>query len=375
MIFLMSSYPMAGSSDGGSEGWMRYELAELYDKAGKAEVANLIRGGGGGRGGRGGQGGELRQMKYGLPQAPDLPMRTLSDEEIRLSDFPDKLIFVSFFELSDDSPAMLQTLEKIYREVKNLVVVGIAMDKVERAARPLGAEKIRSVVEKANATYPIVIGTRAVHDLFEFASGELIAQLPTTFAIIGNGNLIHEKREGVLSQEELQDLIASMKGRRKALNLEPNILWANRVIEFSSEYSDADWSAEQILGQPNTYLAVKTASVPKNGDLPTAWASESEDGQSEFIKVGFEIPAQITGVKIYETYNPGSVERVEAIDETGNAHLLWQGVAEVLPKRKRIFRIDVPPTAYKVHALVIHLDSQRVPGWNQIDAVGIVYQE
>jgi len=296
-------------------------------------------------------------------------MRTLSDERIRLSDFPDKLIFVSFFELSDDSPAMLQTLEKIYREVKNLVVVGIAMDKVvvERAARPLDAEKVRSVVEKANATYPIVIGTRAVHDLFEFASGELIAQLPTTFAIIGNENLIHEKREGILSREELQDLIASMKGRRKALNLEPNILWANRVIKFSSEYSDSDWSAEQILGPPDTY--------PKNGDLPTAWASESEDGQSEFIKVGFETPAHITGVKIYETYNPSSVERVEAIDETGNAHLLWQGIAEVLPKRKRIFRIDVPPTEYKVHALVIHLDSQRVPGWNQIDAVGIVYQE
>jgi len=298
-------------------------------------------------------------MKYGLPQAPDLPMRTLSEETVRLSDFPDKLILVNFFDLSDDFPAMLQTLEELSHINKNLLVIGIAMDK--------NAEKVRIAIEEAGVTYPIVIGTRAVHDLFELAIGELTNELPTTFAIIENGNLIHEKREGVLSKEELQDLVESTKQRRKELNLEPNILWANRVIEFSSEYSDSDWSAEQILGPLDTY--------PQHGDLPTAWASESEDGQSEFIKVGYENPAQITAVKIYETYNPGSVERVEAINEAGNAHSLWQGIAEALHQKNRIFRIDFPPTEYKVRAIVIHLDSQQVPGWNQIDAVGVVYQE
>ena len=353
--------------NGRIEPWMRDEIAELYDKAGESEVANLIRGGRGRRGGRDGQGGELRRMKHGLPQAPALPMRTLSEERVRLSDYPDKLIFVNFFDISENSLTMLRTLEETYQDNKNLVVLGIAMDRVERVAYPLDAEKVQSAIEEAGVTYPIAIGTRAVHDLFEFAIGELTDELPTTFAIIGNESLLHEKREGILSKEELQDLIASMKQHRKDLNLEPNILWANRVIEFSSEYSDSDWSAEQILGQPDTY--------PQNGDLPTAWASESEDGQSEFVKVGYEVPAHITGVKIYETYNPGAVNRVEAIDGEGDVHLLWQGAAETLPQKKRIFRIDVPATEYKVQAILIHFDSQQVKGWNQIDAVGIVYQE
>ncbi len=83
----------------------------------------------------------------------------------------------------------------------------------------------------------------------------------------------------------------------------------------------------------------------------------------------------MTGVKIYETYNPGAIERVEAIDEMGGVHPLWEGRAEPITQKRRILRIDISPTDYKVTEIVLKLNSQKVPGWNQIDAVGLVYAE
>jgi hypothetical protein len=259
-----------------------------------------------------------------------------------------------------ESMTGLETLEALYRaNQKSLVVLGMTVDE--------DAETVKKAIEGLNITYPIILADRSIHEVCEFAIAKPINVFPTTLTIIGNGGLMHEKHEGILSESQLRDAIESTKQHRQSLDLEPNILWADRVLEVSSEYSDSDWSAKQILGPPDTY--------PNHGDLPTAWASESEAEKIEFIKVGFEKPAQVTGIKIYETYNPGALERVEAIDEMGGVHPLWEGRAEPITQKRRILRIDISPTDYKVAGIVLKLNSQKVPGWNQIDAVGLVYVE
>ena len=82
------------------------------------------------------------------------------------------------------------------------------------------------------------------------------------------------------------------------------------------------------------------------------------------------------GLKIYETCNPGAIVRVVAVDEVGQSYSLWQPERpETIFVKKRIFRIQLPPTKYKVDMVEIHLRPQANSGWNQIDAIGLLYPQ
>src|SRR5437773_2301832 len=80
------------------------------------------------------------------------------------------------------------------------------------------------------------------------------------------------------------------------------IQWASEVLSFSSQLSDARYSAKQLLGKPNK--------CPANGDSPCAWSSKEDalyGGGEGRIKVSFKKPMQIQQVGIAENYNPGAV--------------------------------------------------------------------
>lgn len=75
---------------------------------------------------------------------------------------------------------------------------------------------------------------------------------------------------------------------------------------------------------------------------------------------------------IYETFNPGAVDRVTAYDANGQEVELWSG-ADPTPagKDKGISVIPLHPE-FDVSRIRIYLDSPKVPGWNEIDAVGLL---
>ena len=62
------------------------------------------------------------------------------------------------------------------------------------------------------------------------------------------------------------------------------VQWASKVIEFSSELTPVQYSAQQVLGKPNV--------LPAGGQNPNAW-SPDRPKQREFIKVGFDNPISI----------------------------------------------------------------------------------
>ncbi len=142
--------------------------------------------------------------------------------------------------------------------------------------------------------------------------------------------------------------------------------WATQVLGFSSEYapSSPTWNAIQALGEPDTY--------PNYGDVGRAWASQSRDDQREFIELGYENPAPIHSISIYETFNPGAVDNV-SVRDPATAHWVevWSGTAAPAPPRARIFTVTFPLTAFPVDAVRVELDSPAVPGWNEIDAVSV----
>ena len=334
-------------------------LADAYEAAGQTETADQIR--------TSTQSEEEddrreRGSRRSGGTVPDTPIVDANGSEMRLSDFSDKIIVLHFFS-PDQSEANLQTLTRFFQDKKgSLQVVGITGDHLAADVKNLTRQ-----LESVN--FPLVRFNQAEWDLFEFAVGFQIKSIPTTLTIIGNGLLVDQRHYTDLSAETLQDLVRSTRQRRSDMDRDPNVLWADRVVNFSSQYSDIDWSAEQVLGPPDTY--------PAHGDRPTAWSpGVSDTGHTEFVQVGFESPTRMEGLKIYETRNPGAITQVVAVDETGQRHSLWQPERpETISVKKRIFRIQLPPTAYKVDTVEIHLRSQANSDWNQIDAIGILYPQ
>lgn len=128
--------------------------------------------------------------------------------------------------------------------------------------------------------------------------------------------------------------------------------------------SPRPWGPEQATGAPDTW--------PKSGDLTTAWASKTPDGQCEWLELTYDAPIRPAAVLVYETYNPGAVDRVTGYDASGKEVELWSG-ADPTPagSEKGISVIPVHPS-FDLTRIRVYVDSPKVTGWNEIDAVGLL---
>src|SRR5262249_28966147 len=121
------------------------------------------------------------------------------------------------------------------------------------------------------------------------------------------------------------------------------------------------WGEEQATGPPNTFQA---------GDLSTAWASRLPDGGEEWLNLDYSNQVYIAEVRVRETYNPGAISKVAAVLPNGQEQTIWEGVTEAgeAPVEK------VFPVSGNIYArgVKVYLDTRRVPGWNEIDAVELV---
>ncbi len=144
-----------------------------------------------------------------------------------------------------------------------------------------------------------------------------------------------------------------------------NIRWADEVIAYSTQYDTTEWAAFQALGAPDTY--------PYYGDIITAWASEIEDNQREFLELGYTMdPGPVRSIAIFETLAPGAVDTVYVRNPTSNLwEVIYQGSAAPAGDTSRIFIVNFPVTSFNVSAIRIALNSPVVTDWNEIDAVGI----
>ncbi len=148
-----------------------------------------------------------------------------------------------------------------------------------------------------------------------------------------------------------------------------NVQWASEVLDFSSEYSKTEKSAKMVLGQPNV--------LPRGGDANTAWAVKAKNGQEltdiAFIKVGFANPMIIQQVAIAESFNAGAITEVIIYGtEKGQEQLIYKGQAAPASENARMLNIFLPQlTEFYVSSILVKLDPVKVPGWNEIDAIGI----
>jgi hypothetical protein len=163
----------------------------------------------------------------------------------------------------------------------------------------------------------------------------------------------HDVEHGRISMADYRKLVGVDQPPAPATH---NVQWAATVRAFSSQWSDGQWSAQQVLGPPNVY--------PLQGDQPAAWASKEADAGPEFIEVGFAQPQRLRAMEIYESFNPGAVRSIELIGQSG-AHK-FVGVGGLARQ------VDFTCTDEPIVAARITLASQDVAGWNEIDAIGAV---
>ncbi len=153
----------------------------------------------------------------------------------------------------------------------------------------------------------------------------------------------------------------------KGIFVQAQIQWANKVIDFSSEYVDEMGSpfyrAKQVLGYPNTPVA---------GKSPLAWATAKTQMGKEFITVGFSKPQMVQQVIIGESYNPGAVREIILYDDKGKEYSVYEnknpGYIEKYGDILSYYKIK--PT-YNVVKLKLKINTDAVPGMSQIDCIGI----
>ncbi|MEJ2006515.1 MAG: hypothetical protein P8X57_16500 [Cyclobacteriaceae bacterium] len=140
------------------------------------------------------------------------------------------------------------------------------------------------------------------------------------------------------------------------------VQWATRVIEYSSELTPIQYSAQQILGKPDV--------LPAGGESPNAWTPERAN-KKEYIKVGFDNPIRIRQIAVAESFNPSALFKVYAYDQGGTEYLINTFSPQSVPLNGRMLNIVIEETSYEVSAIKLEFDGGAVPEYYSIDAVAI----
>lgn len=163
--------------------------------------------------------------------------------------------------------------------------------------------------------------------------------------------------------QERADEIQRLRGQTTGTTPQPIIIPPIDIQRPVQGNGFRNWGPEQATGGPDT---------PTAGDMTTAWASRSQDNQKEWLQLEYEAAVTVTKVKVYETFNPGALTRVTSVDDEGKETEIWAG-KDPTPMNSGMGVSEVAaagtPTTKRIK---IYLDSPAVPGWNEIDAVGLV---
>jgi thiol-disulfide isomerase/thioredoxin len=133
-------------------------------------------------------------------KAPDFTLLTLGGEEVKLTDYSDKIVILDFWATwCGPCRKGIPDLISIQKEYKDdLVVIGISLD--QQSTQPY----IKPFIDHFGINYPIVLGTLDV----VVAYGNIQA-IPTSFIIDKEGNIV-KKHVGLVPKETIVKEINSL---------------------------------------------------------------------------------------------------------------------------------------------------------------------
>lgn len=174
---------------------------------------------------------------------------------------------------------------------------------------------------------------------------------------------VSDEKEDAPNQETLAALTARIDELEDVASDTAKII--NKALEEKEAREaarpKASWSAAQATGAPDTAGA---------GDQASAWAPAAQDGGEEWLELTYGELVDVAQVLVRETYNPGAIAKVCVILENGAEIPIWQGAQAAVPGP--IDRVFPTPGGLVARGAKVYLDTKRVPGWNEIDAVALM---
>ncbi len=145
------------------------------------------------------------------------------------------------------------------------------------------------------------------------------------------------------------------------------VLWADRVLEVSSEHTDQQYSpinrADQILGSPSVF--------PQFGKSPCAWQPNGSDFGEDYIKVSFPKSIVVKQVGIVENVNAGCIVRIFGYDNSGTEYLLFQNTDFNQKPNGRFWQIKIANVSQPIKSLKFLISHRISKGIKQYDAIAI----
>lgn len=171
------------------------------------------------------------------------------------------------------------------------------------------------------------------------------------------------------NQQAKEGEVAEVEGAREKLDSKVATLSFSlasvekQKIEHWTGGDKRNWGHEQAAGSPDTTAA---------GDISSAWASKAPDGGEEWIKLDYDRFVELDKVSVVESHNPGAISKVVAVLSDGNEAVIWEGQMDS-STQDELVASDFPVTEdLRARSVKVYMDTARVPGWNEIDAVQLV---
>ena len=145
------------------------------------------------------------------------------------------------------------------------------------------------------------------------------------------------------------------------------VQWATRVVSVTSKRTEKKtdpYAPEKLFGQPDA--------LPEGEENKNAWSPEKEDSKKEVVEVKMGRSIACKQVVVVESFNPGSVTKIELVDTRGNRHSVYtNNNPGPLPDPFRVLSVKFEPGTYRTVGVVVTMNPAAVPGLQQLDAIGI----
>ncbi len=141
------------------------------------------------------------------------------------------------------------------------------------------------------------------------------------------------------------------------------MVWADKIEDFSSEFGIANYGSTQVKGPPDVY--------PASGDEPKAWAQKEVDTPNEFIVVGYSKPVVAEAIWVFETFNPGAISKI-SVTAAGVTSVVYENpTPKSIGACGHVLSVSTK-TCSPISSVRIDVASDKVPNYNEIDAVGLL---
>lgn len=142
------------------------------------------------------------------------------------------------------------------------------------------------------------------------------------------------------------------------------IYWADKVLGYSSQVSNKEFSAAQLLGEPSV--------MPHFGSTSAAWMPKYPTDRIEWIKVKFPKKIYVRQILINENLNPGAIVKIILYDSLNQGKLVFSN-HKISGKSSygKLSKINLDSLGFRSDELKIEVNLVNYLEEYQIDAVGI----